>query len=123
MHMKSETFFTEIVLPNDANPLGFLRGGKLLDWMDIASEICAQKHCGRLALTVAIDKVSFKHPIKVGDIVTIRARIEKTFSTSMRIGVDVWAEDIPNKKKHKTNEAQFTFVAIDTKGKPVPVFT
>jgi len=117
----SVTTLTEIVLPNDANPLGFLRGGRLMDWMDIASEVTAQKHAKRLALTVALSDVTFKRPIKVGDIVTIRSRITATFKTSMEIEVEVWAENIPEERKFKTNEACFTFVAIDDDGKPVAI--
>lgn len=117
----SVTTMTEIVLPNDANPLGFLRGGKLLDWMDIASEITAQKHTKHVALTVAIDNVTFKNPIKVGDIVTIQAQVTHAFNSSLEILVEVWAENIPAGKAYKTNEAHFTFVAINEKGEPVAV--
>ena len=118
---ESATTFTQIVLPNDANPLGYLRGGKLMDWIDIASEITAQKHTGRIAVTVAIDVFSFKSPISVGDIVTVNVRITRTFRTSLEIRVDVWAENTNNKKRLKTNEAYLTFVAIDKNGMPVEI--
>lgn len=121
------TEVTHIVMPNDANPLQFLRGGRLMDWMDIASEITAQKLTHRICLTVAIDKIIFKKPIRIGDIVSIRAQVTRTFNTSLEILVEVWAENMittngkRQKSRVKTNEAYFTFVAIDENGKPVRI--
>lgn len=121
------TEVTHIVMPNDANPLQFLRGGRLVDWMDIASEITTQKLTHRIGVTVSIDKVSFNKPIRIGDIVTIHAQATRTFNTSMEVLVEVWAENLiwkegkRVKNKAKTNEAYFTFVAIDEQGKPTEI--
>lgn len=126
----SDTFteVTHIVMPNDANPLQFLRGGRLMDWMDIASEITAQKLTHRVALTVSIDKVTFKRPARIGDIVTIRSQVTRTFGSSMEVFVEVWTENMvwqegqkTVKQKVKSNDAYFTFVAIDDAGNPVQV--
>ncbi len=107
---------TEIVLPNDANTLGKLRGGKLIDWMDIAGEITAQRHAGMEAVTASIEEVRFQKSVDVGDIVTIEAYITRAFNTSMEIKIEVWSEK-PNRYKTKTNEAIFIYVAVDSEGK------
>lgn len=117
----SPTIMTEIVLPTDANSLGYLRGGRLVDWMDIASEIACQRYCGNIAVTVSIDKVSFSKSIKVGEIVTIHASVVKVRHTSMEILVEVWTENIVDGSKNKTNGANLTFVAVDKAGKPTKV--
>ena len=121
MKPPSSTIMTEIVLPTDANSLGYLRGGRLVDWMDVAAEIACQRHCGRAAVTVSMDKVSFSKPIKVGEIVTVQATLVKTRKTSMEIKVEVWTENIRDRSKQKTNEATLTFVAVDAHGSPVKV--
>ena len=124
---ESETTLTEIVFPNDVNPLEYLRGGKLIDWMDIACEIVVQKHSNHVGLTVSVKDISFDKPIHIGDVVTIKARLVKAFNTSMEIEVEVWAENVSrfgedsHLQKIKTNEARFIFVAVDTEGKPVKI--
>lgn len=121
MTKKVSSSITEVsylVLPNDTNPLGFLRGGVLMEWMDIASEITAQKHAHCVALTIAIDAVSFKSPIRSGDTVNVRAQMTRAFNTSMEIFVQVWASSLPDMQIRKTNEAFFTFVAIEEDGNP-----
>jgi acyl-CoA hydrolase len=112
---------TEIVLPNDTNPLGILLGGRLLYWMDIAAAICAQNHAEHIAVTASIDNISFSFPIKIGDIVHMKAQITRVFNTSLEIYVEVWKKEISSKKKLKTNEAYFTFVALDNNGRPISV--
>ena len=112
----SRTVMCEIVLPNHANTLGHLRGGKLLDWMDIAGEIAAQRHSGKEAVTASIAHMYFKKSIQVGDVVTIQASLTRAFNTSMEVLVEVWSENRSKAKKMKTNEAIFTFVAIDENG-------
>lgn len=115
----SLTIMTEIVLPNDTNTLGNLRGGKLLHWMDIASAIASQKHSNQVTVTAAVDNVSFENPIKLGDVVTIRAQVTRSFRTSIEVFIEVWAENIPMKSKYKCNEAYYTFVSLDYRGKPM----
>jgi acyl-CoA hydrolase len=111
----------ELVLPNDTNPLNNLMGGRLLHLMDIAAAISAQKHCNRIVVTASVDNVSFKHSIKLGDVVTIQAKVTRSFHTSMEVRLDVWAENIPSGTKVKSNEAYYTFVAVDQGGRTIPV--
>ena len=111
----------ELVLPNDTNTLNNLMGGRLLHWMDIAAAISAQKHCSRIVVTASVDNVSFKHAIKLGDVVTIHAKVTRAFTTSVEVRLDVWAENIPSGQKVKSNEAYYTFVAVDETGTPVEI--
>mgnify|MGYP002633569589 len=117
----SFTIMNELVLPNDTNTLNNLMGGRLLHWMDIAAAISAQKHCNNIVVTASVDNVSFKHAIKLGDVITIEAKVTRSFSTSMEVRIDVWAENIPSGTRVRSNEAYYTFVAIDADGKTVPV--
>lgn len=117
----SYTIMNQLVLPNDTNPLNNLMGGRLLHWMDIAAAISAQKHCNRVVVTASVDNVSFQHPIKLGDVVTIKARVTRAFNTSLEVRLVVWAENIPSGEKLKSNEAYYTFVALDENGKTVQV--
>ncbi len=112
---------TEIVLPNDTNTLGNLMGGKLLHWMDVISAISAHRLCKRVSVTAAVNNVSFKQPIKLGDIVTLRAKVSRSFKSSMEIFIDVYVEDRSTSDKIKVNEAIYTFVAVDQLGNPIPV--
>jgi acyl-CoA hydrolase len=118
---ESLTTMNELVLPNDTNTLNNLMGGRLLHWMDIAAAITAQKHCNRIVVTASVDNVSFKHPIKLGDVITINASITRAFNTSVEVRLEVWAENIPSGHKVKSNEAYYTFVALDGDGKTVTV--
>lgn len=111
----------ELVLPNDTNTLNNLMGGRLLHWMDIAAAISGQKHCNRIVVTASVDNVSFKQPIKLGDVITIEAKVTRSFNTSVEIRLDVWAENIPSGTRVKSNEAYYTFVAIDENGRTIPV--
>ena len=112
---------TELVLPNDTNTLNNLMGGRLMHWMDIASAIVAQKHSNRIVVTASVDNISFKHPIRLGNVVTLRARVTRAFQSSMEIRIDVDAEDVPSARKFESNAAYFTFVALDADGKPTDV--
>jgi len=118
---ESHTIMNELVLPNDTNTLNNLMGGRLLHWMDIAAAISAQKHCNRIVVTASVDNVSFKHPIKLGDVVTIEAKVSRAFTTSVEVRLDVWAQNIPSGTKVKSNEAYYTFVAQEKDGLKVPV--
>jgi len=93
----------------------------LLHWMDIASAISAQKHCNRIVVTASVDNVSFKAPIKLGDVISIEARVSRAFTTSVEVRMDVWAENIPSGTRVKSNEAYYTFVALDSDGNTVKV--
>ena len=112
---------TELVLPNDTNTLNNLMGGRLMHWMDIVSAISAQKHANRIVVTASVDNISFKHAIQLGHVVTLKAKVTRSFNSSMEVRIDVEAEDVPAGKKIESNSAFFTFVAMDELGNPVPV--
>lgn len=112
---------TEIVLPNDTNTLNNLMGGRLLHWMDIASAISAQKHSNRIVVTASVDNVSFGKPIELGNVVNLRAKVTRAFNSSMEVHILVEGEDIPSGTKFKSNEAFYTFVAVDQSGRPIDV--
>lgn len=112
---------TELVLPNDTNTLNNLMGGRMMHWMDICAAISAQKHSNRIVVTASVDNVSFKEPIKLGDVVTLRSFVTRSFNSSMEVHIEVHAENVPSAKKVKTNEAFFTFVAVDQGGNPIDV--
>ena len=119
---ESKTIMTEMVMPNDTNPMGNLMGGNLLRWMDIGSGICAGKHCEAHVVTASVDHVSFQKPIKVGDVVTLEATVTRAFRTSVEIHVEVFAADIKGGHPRRCNHAYYTFVGLDeANGKPIPV--
>ena len=112
---------TEIVLPNDTNTLGNLMGGKLLHWMDICAAIAAHRHCARVVVTASVNNVAFNQPIRLGEIVTLQAKVSRAFSSSMEVFIDVWVENNSTGEKRKCNEAIYTFVAVDQIGTPINV--
>ena len=112
---------TEIVLPNDTNTLGNLMGGKLLHWMDVIAAISAHRLCKRVCVTASVNNVTFTQPIKLGDIVTLRSKVSRSFSSSMEIYIDVYVEDRTTADQLKVNEAIYTFVAVDQLGNPIHV--
>lgn len=116
----ADTFvmMTEIVLPNDTNVFGNLMGGRLMYWMDIAAAIAAQKHCNAPVVTASVDNISFENPIKLGNTVHIEAKVSRAFSTSMEIHLKVWGEDMTHQYRYKSNEAYYTFVALDPNRRP-----
>jgi acyl-CoA hydrolase len=118
---RSRVLKTEVVCPNDTNPMGILQGGRLVQWMDIAAAVCAQTHAEATCVTASMDKVSFIHPARVGDIVTIEAKITRAFTTSMEIRVQAWTQCVGKIMKEKLSESYFTFVALDEKSKPTRV--
>ncbi len=115
---ESFTIMNELVLPNDTNVFGNLMGGRLMYWMDIAAGIAASKHCNAPSMTASVDNLSFKNPIKLGNTVHIEAKITRAFNTSMEIHIKVWGEDHLHQYKYESNEAYFTFVALDPNNRP-----
>jgi len=109
---------SELVLPNDTNTLGNLMGGRLMHWMDIAAAIASQKHCNCAVVTASVDNVSFANPIKLGNLLTIEAKLTRAFNTSMEVYLRVWGEDMSAQYKYLSNEAYLTFVALDPNGRP-----
>ena len=118
---QSFTIMNELVLPNDTNVFGNLMGGRLMYWMDIAAGMAAVKHCNAPSMTASVDNLSFKNPIKLGNIVHIEAKVSRAFNTSMEIHLKVWGEDAQQQYTYESNEAYFTFVALDPNRKPRPV--
>ena len=117
----SFTIMNELVLPNDTNVFGNLMGGRLMYWMDIAAGIAAAKHCNAPSMTASVDNLSFKNPIKLGNTVHIEAKVSRAFNTSMEIHLKVWGEDHLHQYRYESNEAYFTFVALDPNNKPRPI--
>jgi acyl-CoA hydrolase len=118
---QSYTMMSELVLPNDTNTLGNLMGGKLMHWMDIAAAMAAMKHCNCPVVTASVDNVSFKNPVKLGNIVTLEAKVTRSFNSSMEVYLQVFGEDSTQQYKYLSNEAYLTFVALDPNGNPRPV--
>jgi acyl-CoA hydrolase len=112
---------TELIMPGQTNPLGNLMGGNLLRWMDVAAGISALKHAGHIAVTVSVDNVSFKSPIKVGDVVTIKSFVTRAFNTSMEVFCEVTVQNIEEKTEILSHTAFFTFAALNPEGKTIPV--
>lgn len=115
---ESLIIMTELVLPNDTNLFGNLMGGRLMYWMDIAAALAAHKHCNVPVVTASVDNISFENPIKLGNVVHIEAKLSRAFNSSMEVHLNVWGEDLTQQFKYKSNEAYYTFVALDTHGKP-----
>ncbi len=118
---ESLTTMNEIVLPNDTNTLGNLMGGKMLHWMDICAAIAAQKHANQIVVTASVDSVSFKESIRLGDVVTLNAFVTRSFNSSMEVFIEVFARSVPSGDVVKSNEAYYTFVALDSRNKPCKV--
>jgi acyl-CoA hydrolase len=118
---ESLVVMTELVLPNDTNLFENLMGGRLMYWMDIAAALSGSKHCNAPVVTASVDNISFTNPIKLGNVVHIQAKVTRAFNTSMEVYLKVWGEDIILQNRYNSNEAYYTFVALDSNGKPRPV--
>jgi len=117
----SVVVMTELVLPNDTNVFGNLMGGRLMYWMDIAAALAAMKHCNSPVVTASVDNISFENPIRLGNVVHIEARVSRAFNTSMEVHLKVWGEDAVNQHRYNSNQAYYTFVALNPDRKPQPV--
>ena len=118
---ESTIVMTELVLPNDTNVFTNLMGGRLMYWMDIAAALAASKHCNSPVVTASVDNISFEAPIKLGNVVHIEAKVTRAFTSSMEIHIKVWGENLITQVKYKSNEAYYTFVALDSNNSPIPV--
>jgi acyl-CoA hydrolase len=107
---------TEIVLPNDANALNALLGGRLMHWIDLAGAMAAHRHSRTYVVTASIDHMDFLVPVRVGDFVVLRSSVNRVFHTSMEVGVKVWVENYRSEKSRHVSSAYLTFVAIDAAG-------
>lgn len=118
---ESITILTDLVLPSETNPLNNLFGGELLARMDRAASIAARRHSRRIVVTASVNHVAFNRAIPLGAVVTIEAKVSRSFKSSMEIFIDVWVEDRESGFRTKANEAIYTFVAVDDTGRPVEV--
>ena len=112
---------TEIVLPNDANPLNALLGGRLMHWIDLAGAMAAHRHSRTYVVTASVDHMDFLVPVRVGDFVVLRSSVNRVFHTSMEVGVKAWVENYRADRSRHVSSAYLTFVAIDAAGNKVAV--
>jgi acyl-CoA hydrolase len=117
----SATEMVQVVLPNDANPLGFILGGTVMHLIDIAGAIASHRHARTAMVTAAVDGLQFLHPIKIGDLIILNARVTATFTTSLEVEVEVFSETTLTGERQRTSVAYLTFAAIDDEGAGVAV--
>jgi acyl-CoA hydrolase len=118
---ESQSEYAELALPNDANGLGNVLGGKVMHLVDIAGAMAAMRHARLPVVTASFDHMSFLHPIRPGQLVVLHSQVNRAFRTSMEVGVEVIVEDLMTGQKQHTCSAYLTFVALDKSGKPAPV--
>jgi acyl-CoA hydrolase len=109
----SQSEMTEIVLPNDANPLAALLGGRLMHWIDLAGAMAAHRHSRSHVVTASVDHIDFLVPVRVGDLVILRSSVNRVFQTSMEVGVKVFVENYIADTSQHVASAHLTFVAVD----------
>ena len=119
--VESATEMVQVVLPNDANPLGFILGGTVMHLIDIAGAIACHRHTRSLLVTAAVDGLQFLHPIKVGDMIILKARVTAAWSTSLEVEVEGFSEETLTGVRRMTSRAYLTFVAIDREGRRLPI--
>jgi len=117
----SQSEMAEIVLPNDANPLGALLGGRLMHWIDLAGALAAHRHSRSYVVTASIDHMDFLVPVHVGDLVILRSSVNRVFQTSMEVGVKVWVENYLQDDCQHVSSAYLTFVAVDGGGRHISI--
>jgi len=117
----SASEYSEFALPNDANGLGNVLGGKVMHLVDLAAAMVAMRHARRPAVTASVDSLNFLHPVRIGQLMILRSSVNRVFRTSMEVGVKVWAEDLMSGHKVHTCSAYLTFVALDENRKATPV--
>ncbi len=118
----SKTEMTEIVFPNDANPLGNIMGGRVMHWIDICAAIAAGRHAQTPVVTASVDSVDFHRPVRVGGVLSIKASVNYAHRTSMEVGVKMWSEHRASGQRSHVVSAYLTFVSLDPDtGTPRPV--
>jgi acyl-CoA hydrolase len=118
---ESASEYSEIALPNDANPLGNLLGGHVMHLVDMAGAIAAVRHSRQLVVTASVDHMTFLHPVRIGQLLVLKSSVNRVFRTSMEVGVKVFVEDLRTGVVRHTSSAYLTFVAVDGQGNRVPV--
>lgn len=114
----SRSEMTEVVLPQDANPLGFILGGRVMHLMDIAAAIAAHRHSRSHVVTASVDYVDFRNPIRVGELIVLKSSVNRVFNTSLEVGVKIFSENFLSGERKHTTSAYVTFVAIDENRQP-----
>ncbi|MGD0693857.1 MAG: acyl-CoA thioesterase [Terriglobia bacterium] len=115
---ESQVEMVEVVLPNDTNPLGNVLGGRVMHLIDMAGAVAAHRHSRSLVVTASVDYLDFAHPIRVGELIILRACVTRVFRTSIEVEVNVYLEDYKTGKQKQTSSAFVTYVALDDEGKP-----
>src|SRR5438270_5990368 len=118
---ESVSEYSELALPNDANSLGNLLGGRIMHLVDLAGAIAAMRHAGCAVVTASVDQMQFIHPVRIGQLVRLLASVNRVFRTSMEVGVKVVMEDLLTGDQKHTSSAYLTFVTLDKHGKHVPI--
>ncbi len=118
---ESQAIYTELTLPNDANLLGTLFGGKLMQYVDLCAAISAVRHARCPMVTASVDNLTFLHPVRIGQLVVLKSSVNRVFRTSMEVGVKVWVEDLPTGDVKHVSSAYLTFVAINKDGARLPI--
>jgi len=118
---ESVSEYSEVALPNDANPLGNLLGGRVMHLVDMAGSLAAMRHARLPVVTASFDHMTFLHPVHIGQLITLKSSVNRVFRTSMEVGVKVMVEDLQTGEVRHTSSAYLTFVALDAKGLPTPV--
>ncbi len=114
---ESQSEYSELALPNDANVLGHVLGGKVMHLVDLTGALAALRHARCPVVTASVDLMSFLHPVRIGELIMLRSSVNRVFHTSMEVGVKVWVEDLRTGDRRHTSSAYLTFVAIDVQGK------
>jgi acyl-CoA hydrolase len=118
---ESQSEYSELALPNDANALGNVLGGKVMHLVDLAGALAALRHARCPVVTASIDYMNFLHPVHIGQLIILRSSVNRVFRTSMEVGVKVWVEDLQTGVRKHTSSAYLTFVAISREGKHCPL--
>ena len=118
---ESASEYSEIALPNDANPHGFLLGGRVMHLVDMAGALAAMRHTRCSVVTASVDHMTFLHPVHIGQLITLKSSVNRVFRTSMEVGVKVFVEDLATGQCKHTSSAYLTFVTMDAAGKRVVI--
>ena len=113
---ESQSEYSEVCLPNDANLLGNMLGGHVMHLVDLCGAIAAMRHARSTVVTASVDQMTFLHPIRVGELVRLKSQVNRVFRTSMEVGVKVWVENLESGELRHTSSAYLTFVALDRAG-------
>src|SRR5215472_14423501 len=118
---ESQSEMAEVVLPNDANPLGNLLGGRLMHFIDIAGALAAHRHARSYVVTASMDHLDFLAPVHIGDLLILRSSVNRAFRTSMEVGVKCWVENYISGSRRHVSSAFLTYVAVDQHGNHIEV--